>query len=547
MDFNAQKHRLQHAEGIPSPLREELLALLEQAAQTEQKNGVLSQQAAQAEQQAATFMHRATHAELHANQLQQQNEKLQQEILYLRRMRYGVKSERVVDSAQRSLFEEDLDADLEAVQAELDKNTAASAQTKPPKQQRPGRRPLASHLPREDVLHEPASCDCPECGKAMRKIGEDITEKLSVQPAVFSVKRHRYPKYACHACQSIHQAPSAPSIIDGGGVEHDVLAWLAVSKYLDHLPLYRLEQIAVRHEVELSRTKLAQWNGRLGVALEPLLNRLIELLLQRGCLHADETPVSQLAPKTGKTVRGYQWVYRSNDLEPGPRIVVFDYQPSRQGQHARNMLEGWSGYLMSDAYSGYQALFKGQVLELGCMAHARRKFFDLHAAQATPITTEALRRFAQLYEIEREAKDMSIEERAELRRRKSIPLLSEFEAWLTEIGARASPSSGLQKAVKYTLSRWASRVRYAHSGDLPIDNNAAENALRPVAIGRKNWLFYGTERAGHRASCIMSLLNTAKLNGLDPYAWLLDTLNKLPTWPASRLDELLPLVKQPQI
>ena len=181
------------------------------------------------------------------------------------------------------------------------------------------------------------------------------------------------------------------------------------------------------------------------------------------------------------------------------------------------------------------------------MAHARRKFFDLHAANPTPITTEALRRFAQLYEIEREAKDMCSENRAEWRRQKSIPLLAEFETWLTEISARASPSSGLHKAVMYTLSRWASRVRYAHSGDLPIDNNAAENALRSVAVGRKNWLFYGTERAGQRASCIMSLLNTAKLNGLEPCAWLLDTLNKLPTWPISRLDELLPLGASPQI
>ncbi|WP_338845105.1 IS66 family transposase [Massilia sp. W12] len=202
---------------------------------------------------------------------------------------------------------------------------------------------------------------------------------------------------------------------------------------------------------------------------------------------------------------------------------------------------------MADAYSGYEALYLGCVVELGSMAHARRKFFDLHAAQATPITTEALRRFEQLYDVERETKDMSTEERAQLRRRKSIPLLAEFEAWLTEIGVRASPSSGLQKTVKHTLSRWASWVRYAYSGDLPIDNNAAENARRLVAIGRKNWLFYGTERVGHRASCMMSLLNTAKLNGLDPYAWLLDTLNKLPTWPASSLDELLLLAKQSQI
>ncbi|WP_338849516.1 IS66 family transposase [Massilia sp. W12] len=534
MDFIAQKHRLQHTEGIPSPLREELLAIIEQATQAEQKAAAFAQRATHAEQQAAQV-------QSYADQLRQQKEKLHQEVTYLRRMRYGIKSERMVDSTQRDLFEQDLDADIEALQAELDKLAATSPKNEAVKQKRPGRLPLAAHLLREDVLHEPASCDCPECGKAMRKVGEDVTEKLSVQPAVFSVKRHRYPKYACQACQSIHQAPSAPSIIDGGGVEHDVLAWLLVSKYLDHLPLYRLEQIGERHNVPLSRTKLAQWVGRTGVALAPLADRLAQLLRQRRCLHADETPVAQLAPKTGKTERGYQWVYRSNDMEPGPRIVVYDYQPSRQGQHARNMLAGWSGYLMADAYSGYQALFAGGVVELGCMAHARRKFFDLHAARPTPITTEALHRFAQLYEIEREAKDMCVEQRADLRREKSLPLLAEFETWLNETSARASPSSGLQKAIVYTLSRWPARVRYAHSGDLPIDNNAAENTLRPVAIGRKNWLFYGTERAGHRASCIMSLLTTAKLNGLDPYEWLLDTLNKLPTWPANRLDELLPL------
>jgi transposase len=302
-----------------------------------------------------------------------------------------------------------------------------------------------------------------------------------------------------------------------------------------------LEQIAARSQVPLARSTLAEWVGRVGVALQPLADRLTELLRARSVLHADETPVPQLDPGNGKTKKAYLWAYRSNDLEPGPPILVFDYQPGRHGVHARNFLEGWQGHLMVDDYAGYKALFTRGVTELGCLAHARRKFFDLYAANQSLVAAEALRRIGELYEVERQAQGMDAAGRLLLRQTDAQPKLASLRTWLMQTRITVADGGATAKAIDYSIKRWLALERYANSGVLPIDNNPVENSIRPIAIGKKNWLFAGSERAGKRAAAIQSLLGTAKLNGLDSHAWLKDTLEKLPAWPNSRIDALLPL------
>ena len=291
----------------------------------------------------------------------------------------------------------------------------------------------------------------------------------------------------------------------------------------------------------LARSTLADWVGRVGVALQPLVDRLSDLLRERSVLHADETPVPQLDPGNGKTKKAYLWAYRSSDLDSGPPILVFDYQPGRHGVHVRNYLAGWQGHLMVDDYAGYKALFMQGITELGCLAHARRKFFDLHAANQSPVAACALRRIGELYAVERQAQGMDAASRLQLRQTDARPKLDALRTWLMQTRISVANGGATATALDYSIKRWPALMRYADSGVLPIDNNPVENAIRPIAIGKKNWLFAGSERAGKRAAAIQSLLGTAKLNGLDPHAWLKDTQEKLPTWPNSRIDELLPL------
>ena len=458
------------------------------------------------------------------------------ELAYYKRIRFANKSEQF-SAEQRELFEESWNTDTSAQEAEVEQLS-----TRPPaKRVRAGRQPLPDHLPRIEHRHEPESCTCGQCGKDLVKIGEDISEQLDVEPARFFVHRHIRPQYACRACETISAAPIPVAIIDGGMAAPGLLTWVMISKFQDHLPLYRLEQIAARQQVPLARSTLAEWVGRVGVALQPLVDRLTVLLRERSVLHADETPVPQLDPGKGKTKKAYLWAYRSNDLEPGPPMLVFDYQPGRHGLHVRNFLDDWHGHLMVDDYAGYKALFAQGVTELACLAHARRKFLDLYAANQSPIAAEALRRIGELYGVERQAQERDAMSRLQLRQHEAQPRLDALHAWLLQTRISVADGSGTAKALDYSIKRWPALVRYADSGVLPIDNNPVENAIRPIAIGKKNWLFAGSERAGRRAAAIQSLLGTAKLNGLDPHAWLKDTLEKLPVWPNSRIDELLPL------
>jgi transposase len=478
---------------------------------------------------------------------------LTHELAYYKRIRFSTKSEALAP-LQRDVFEETWNTDISAIEAEVEQlaGTEPCATVAKPKRPRAGRQALPDHLPRIEHRHEPETCTCGQCGDTLVKIGEDVTEQLDVEPAQFFVHRHIRPQYACRACETVTAAPIPPAVIEGGMAAVGLLSWVMISKYLDHLPLYRLEQIAARDGVTLSRSTLADWVGRLGVALEPLADRLAWHLLQRDCLHADETPVPQLDPGNGKTKKAYLWAYRSNDLQPGPKILVFDYQAGRSGRHVQQFLQVWQGYLLVDDYAGYKALFAAArahpeqqrliepCVELACWAHSRRKFFDLFQADQSPIAQAALQRIAELYAIEAEGRDRSIEDRQRLRAEKSLPALADLHDWLQQTRLTTAPNSATAKAIDYSLKRWATLTRYAETGDLPMDNNPVENSIRPIALGKKNWLFAGSERAGKRAAVIQTLLGTAKLNDLDPSAWLKDTLEKLPTWPNSRIDELLP-------
>jgi transposase len=483
-------------------------------------------------------------------------EALTHELAYYRRIRFGAKNE-ALSVLQRDVFEETWNTDVSAIAAEIEQlaDGLPSDSTAKPKRPRAGRQPLPDHLPRIEHRHEPESCTCGQCGKALVMIGEDITEQLDVEPAKFFVHRHIRPQYACRSCETITAAPIPPAVIDGGMAAVGLLAWVMVGKYVDHLPLYRLEQIATRDQVILSRSTLADWVGRVGVALQPLADRLAWHLLQGNTIHADETPVPQLDPGKGKTRKAYLWAYRSNDLEPNPRIIVFDYQKGRGGEYAKQFLGDWQGHLMVDDYGGYKALFTDNrtgvdnralapCVELACLAHARRKFFDLHQANGSAMALEALQRIGRLYSLEAETKDLGIAARQELRLEKSQPILKALHGWLIQTRVMTANGGASAKALDYTLKRWPALIRYADTGHLPIDNNVVENCIRPIAIGKRNWLFAGSERAGQRAAAIQTLFGTAKLNGIEPAAWLKDTLEKLPIWPNSRIDELLPLTPE---
>ena len=462
--------------------------------------------------------------------------KLTHEIARLRRVQFAAKSERM-DPAQRELFDEAMAADIAALEAEL--AALKTPPAKPPTERRPAqRRTLPPELPRIETIHEPASCDCATCGAALVKIGEHVSEKLDVEPMTFFVRRDVHPQYACRACETVVAEPVAPAILDRGLAAPGLLAQVAIQKYTDHLPLYRQEAIFARHGIELSRTTLAEWIGVIGLALQPLVDALRTRLLDAPVLHADETPVAQLDPGAGKTKRAYLFAYRSTGEKP---MVVFDYCASRAGRHAADFLGDWCGALMVDDYGGYKALFAGGITELGCWAHARRKFFDVHKASASPLAKEALERIGALYAIEAKLRDLDDDARHRERQRYLAPKLDDLKRWLDDLSTKLLGNTGLAGAVRYTLRRWSALERILDDGRYPIDNNPIENAIRPIAIGRKNWLFAGSETAGQRAAAIMGLLATAKANGIEPHAWLTDTLTRLPTTKDRDIVSLLPL------
>jgi transposase len=465
--------------------------------------------------------------------------KLTAEIARLRRVQFAVRSEKMAPE-QRALFDEAMAADIAAVEAELEGAQHGDGDTRPAvaPRARPKRRPLPPELPRIETRHEPESCVCTGCGAALVHIGEHVSEKLDCEPLRFFVRKDVHPQYACRVCETVIAEPVAPSVLDRGIAAPGLLAQVVIAKYVDHLPLYRQEAIFARSGVVIGRNTLAEWCGVVGQRLQPLVDALRGELLAASVLHADETPVAQLDPGAGKTKRAYLFAYRSADATSP--IVVFDYAGNRSGKHAAAFLDGWRGALMVDDYGGYKALFAAGITELGCWAHARRKFFDLHAANKSTLAEEALRRIAALYGVEQMARELDAQARHAYRQQQAKPKLAEFKAWLDALRPKVLGASGTLTAIDYILRRWAALTRYLDDGRYPIDNNPIENAIRPIALGRKNWLFAGSETAGQRAAAIMSLLATAKANGHEPHAWLTDVLTRLPTTRDRDIDTLLP-------
>ena len=463
-------------------------------------------------------------------------DKLTHENAVLKRLRFAAKSEAYSGEQQRVLFET-LDTDIVAVEAEIEQ-LMQTQPSEPAGKQQPKRAALPSNLPRKEIVHEPHSTLC-QCGCQMNRIGEDVSEKLDYQPGVFTVERHVRGKWACSACATLVQAPVPPQIIDKGIPTSGLLAQVVVAKYADHLPLYRQSGIFERAGLAIPDTTLADWVGRCGVALQPLVDALKEELLNQPVLHADETPLPMLKPGNGKTHKSYLWSYCSTSTS-SMRAVVFDYAEGRGGKHAVQFLDRWRGTLVCDDFKGYNVLFDNGITEAGCMAHARRRFHELWANHSSQIAGEALDLFKRLYAVEEAIATLDDHQRLEIRQLQARPVADTLHQWLLAQRARVPEGSATTKAIDYSLNRWTALTHYLSHPQVPIDNNWVENQIRPIALGRKNWMFTGSLRAGKRAAAIMSLIHSARLNGHDPYAYMKDILQRLPLQPFSQIGDLLP-------
>lgn len=465
-------------------------------------------------------------------------ERLRQLLAQLRRLVFGGRSEKFTTAVEQ--LELRLE-ELEASAAELSRQEAAPKAAATPK---PPKTPLPAHLPREMRLYPPEHSGCPDCGGRLARLGESVSEQLEYVPARFKVIRHIRPKLACSNCDGIVQAPAPSRPIARGLPGPALLAHVLTAKYCDHLPLHRQSQIYAREGVELSRSTLADWVGASAALLRPLLAALKDYVFSAQKLHADDTPVPVLAPGQGRTQTGRLWTYVRDDRpadSQAPPAVYFAYSPDRKGRHPAEHLERFRGVLQADAYAGFNRLYaQGHCQEAACWAHARRKFFEIHQAQASPMAAEALARIGALYAIEREIRGRPPALRAAARQARAGPLLAELHNWLEVSLSRLSPKSALAGAMRYALVRWPALTRYCTDGRIEIDNNAAERALRTVALGRKNYLFAGSQAGGERAAAIYSLIGTAKLCGLDPEGYLHHVLAHIAEHPVNRVADLLP-------
>ncbi len=477
-------------------------------------------------------------------------EKLKFQIAKLRRMQFGRSSERIarqIEQLELQLEELETGAAQEEAEAETEDRPTSGIERAKPK-----RRPLPEHLPRQQIEHEPendGASACPECGAGMAKLGEDITEVLDYVPGHFLVIRHVRPKYACKACDAITQAPAAAMPTPRGRAAPGMLAHVLVSKYCDHLPLYRQSEIYGREGLDLDRSTLCDWVGQAAWLLQPIVAGIQKHVFAAEKIHGDDTPVPVLAPGLGRTKTGRLWVYVRDDRPfcgTDPPAAAYFYSPDRGGAHPAAHLARFAGFLQADAYAGFEALYDaaraepGSITEVACWAHCRRKFFDVWEATKSPVAKGALDRIAAFYVVEAKAQFAPVAERV-AHRAETAPLLVSFFDWADQTVAKLSAKSALAEAFRYTLKRRDALSRFVTDGRLEADNNIAENALRGIALGRKNYLFAGADTGGERAAALYTIVQTAKLNGMNPQAYLRDALAKIADGhPINRIDELMP-------
>ncbi len=486
---------------------------------------------------------------------------LKLQIAKLRREQYGASAERtrrLLDQMELQL--EDLEADSAEDDLVAEEAAAKTSTVTAFERKRPARKPFPEHLPRERVV-VPAPCSCPACGSGrLSKLGEDVTETLEVIPRSWKVIQTVREKFSCRDCEKITQPPAPFHVVPRGWAGPSFLAMLLFEKYGQHQPLNRQAERFAREGVPLSVSTLADQVGAAAFALMPLY-RLIEAhALAAERLHGDDTTVPVMAK--GKTDTARLWVYVRDDRPfagADPPAALFHYSRDRRGEHPRSHLASWVGILQADAYGGYNELYRegrdpAPVLEAACFAHARRKFFELADVEGAarkrsrgqrtsmiyPIALEAVQRLDALFDIERAINGKTSAERRAVRQELSVPLMAELHAWLTDQVGKLSRGHDLAKACLYMLRRWDAFTRFLDDGRVCLTNNAAERALRCIPLGRKAWLFCGSDRGGQRAAILYTLIQTAKLNDIDPQAWLADILARIAEHPATRLDELLP-------
>lgn len=475
-------------------------------------------------------------------------DKLKLQLLRARRVQFGPGSEQLEDP-QIALLQtaplDELPAPKVAAKAQAASGDGIDRQ-------------LPDHLARENHVHRPAAtdalrdaggnaCGCTACGGRLRQIGQDVSEQLEYVPARFKVIRHVRPKLACAACQTIFQAPAPSRPIARGVAGPALLANVLVSKFCDHIPLHRLSRIHARDGVCFDPSTYGGWVEQCFALVDPLVAALGRYALGGAKVHADDTPVPVLDPGRGRTKTGRLWVYVRDDRPAGsaePPAAWYQYTPNRKGEHPQRHLQGYSGILQADAYGGYGKIYAtGRVVEALCWAHARRPFWEMYEHQGRmvgSIAEHALQRIGALYAIEAQIRGQPPDMRRQARQARAGPLLQDMHAWFTSLMTKVSAKSELAKAIGYSLTRWKALTRYVDDGRIEIDNNAAERALRGVALGRGNYLFMGSDAGGDRAAAIYSLVETAKLNGLDPQAYLREVLQRIAEHPINRIDELLP-------
>lgn len=464
-------------------------------------------------------------------------EEIKLQLSVLRRMQFGQKSEKF----ERQIAQ--LETRLEDLLADEGEAEVAQPEAKPPRN-KAVRRPLPEHLEREVRIHEPVEQACPECGGELKPLGEDIAEQLDIISCAFKVIRHVRRKKACACCDCIVQAPAPSRPIERGIATAGLLAHIAIAKFADHQPLYRQAVINNRQGVDYNRSTMGRGIGLCSVLIRPLVDAAQAYVMQAGKVHADDTTLPVLAPGNGKTRTGRLWAYVRDDRNAGSAdapAVWFAYSPDRQGRHPQEHLRQFKGVLQVDAYAGYHPLFvDGQIREAACMAHARRKIHDLHVRRPTVLTTQALNRIGALYAIEAQIRGQLPEVRKRMRQERSRPLLDDFGLWLREKLLTLSAQSDTAKAINYFINQWDALIYYCDDGLAEIDNNIAENALRAVTLGRKNFLFAGSDSGGMRAASMYSLIGTCKLNGIDPQAYLKHVFTHIGDHPVNRVHELLP-------